>query len=93
MERQMGDERNDANRRGKAREILDSRGNPAVEVEVHRSGETEDAFIADLAVATMVGQIKSGSACHSDRMATCNQLLRIEEDRAEAATFGGIPVF
>jgi enolase len=59
----------------------------------HRSGETEDAFIADLAVATHVGQIKSGSACRSDRMAKYNQLLRIEEDLGEAATFGGTQVF
>ena len=46
----------------------------------HRSGETEDSFIADLAVATRVGQIKSGSASRSDRMAKYNQLLRIEEE-------------
>jgi len=59
----------------------------------HRSGETEDTFIADLAVATNVGQIKSGSACRSDRMAKYNQLLRIEEDLGEAATFGGTQVF
>jgi len=59
----------------------------------HRSGETEDAFIADLAVATNVGQIKSGSACRSDRMAKYNQLLRIEEELGEAATFGGTEVF
>ncbi len=59
----------------------------------HRSGETEDAFIADLAVATNVGQIKSGSACRSDRMAKYNQLLRIEEDLGEAAIFGGAQVF
>ena len=59
----------------------------------HRSGETEDAFIADLAVATNVGQIKSGSACRSDRMAKYNQLLRIEEDLGEAAIFEGARVF
>ena len=59
----------------------------------HRSGETEDAFIADLAVATNVGQIKSGSACRSDRMAKYNQLLRIEEDLGEAAIFEGAQVF
>lgn len=59
----------------------------------HRSGETEDAFIADLAVATNVGQIKSGSACRSDRMAKYNQLLRIEEELGAAAVFGGAQVF
>ena len=55
----------------------------------HRSGETEDSFIADLAVATNVGQIKSGSASRSDRMAKYNQLLRIEEELGETALFGG----
>jgi enolase len=59
----------------------------------HRSGETEDPFIADLAVATNVGQIKSGSASRSDRMAKYNQLLRIEEELGEAALFRGVKVF
>jgi enolase len=59
----------------------------------HRSGETEDSFIADLAVATNVGQIKSGSASRSDRMAKYNQLLRIEEELGEAALFRGVKVF
>jgi enolase len=59
----------------------------------HRSGETEDSFIADLAVATNVGQIKSGSASRSDRLAKYNQLLRIEEELGEAATFRGEKVF
>ena len=59
----------------------------------HRSGETEDPFIADLAVAANVGQIKSGSASRSDRMAKYNQLLRIEEELGEAATFRGEKVF
>ncbi len=59
----------------------------------HRSGETEDSFIADLAVAAQVGQIKSGSASRSDRMAKYNQLLRIEEELGEAALFGGRQVF
>lgn len=59
----------------------------------HRSGETEDSFIADLAVAANVGQIKSGSACRSDRMAKYNQLLRIEEELGESAIFGGAQVF
>lgn len=53
----------------------------------HRSGETEDATIADIAVATNAGQIKTGSASRSDRMAKYNQLLRIEEELAETATF------
>ena len=56
----------------------------------HRSGETEDAFIADLAVATGVGQIKTGSASRTDRIAKYNQLLRIEEELGQAAEFLGI---
>jgi len=55
----------------------------------HRSGETEDTFIADLAVAAGAGQIKTGSASRSDRIAKYNQLLRIEEDLGEAAVFLG----
>jgi len=53
----------------------------------HRSGETEDSTIADLAVATNCGQIKTGSASRSDRMAKYNQLLRIEEQLGDAAIF------
>ena len=56
----------------------------------HRSGETEDATIADLAVATNAGQIKTGSASRSDRIAKYNQLLRIEELLGSAASFPGI---
>jgi enolase len=55
----------------------------------HRSGETEDATIADLAVAMNTGQIKTGSASRSDRMAKYNQLLRIEEELDTAALYGG----
>jgi enolase len=55
----------------------------------HRSGETEDATIADLAVALETGQIKTGSASRSDRVAKYNQLLRIEEQLGESARFGG----
>jgi enolase len=55
----------------------------------HRSGETEDTFIADLAVATGAGQIKTGSASRTDRIAKYNQLLRIEEELGTAARFGG----
>ena len=55
----------------------------------HRSGETEDATIADLAVATNCGQIKTGAPARSDRVAKYNQLLRIEEDLGEAATYRG----
>ena len=55
----------------------------------HRSGETEDSTIADLAVATNCGQIKTGSLCRSDRTAKYNQLMRIEEDLGEQATFAG----
>ena len=54
----------------------------------HRSGETEDATIADIAVATNAGQIKTGSASRSDRMAKYNQLLRIEEELGSAARYG-----
>ena len=59
----------------------------------HRSGETEDSFIADLAVSVNAGQIKTGSASRSERMAKYNQLLRIEEELGEAAIFGGRGVF
>ena len=55
----------------------------------HRSGETEDTFIADLAVATNAGQIKTGSASRTDRIAKYNQLLRIEEELGSAARFPG----
>jgi enolase len=55
----------------------------------HRSGETEDTIIADLAVATAVGQIKTGSASRTDRVAKYNQLLRIEEELGAAGTFAG----
>jgi enolase len=58
----------------------------------HRSGETEDSTIADLAVALRTGQIKTGSASRSDRMAKYNQLLRIEEELGDAAAYGG-PLF
>ena len=55
----------------------------------HRSGETEDSTIADIAVATNVLQIKTGSMSRSDRMAKYNQLLRIEEDLGDTATYPG----
>ena len=127
-----------------AREILDSRGNPTIEVDVpldggalgraaiptgastgehvansilikvnqigtltetlatidlaknnnystvisHRSSETEDVTIADIAVATNAGQIKTGSLCRSDRIAKYNQLLRIEEELGDKAVYG-----
>ncbi len=59
----------------------------------HRSGETEDTTIADLAVALNTGQIKTGSASRSDRVAKYNQLLRIEEELGEAATYLGRSIF
>jgi len=59
----------------------------------HRSGETEDAFIADLAVATNAGQIKKGSLSRSDRIAKYNQLLRIEEELGDAARYPGRAAF
>jgi enolase len=55
----------------------------------HRSGETEDTFIADLAVGTAAGQIKTGSASRTDRVAKYNQLLRIEEELGPSARFNG----
>jgi enolase len=55
----------------------------------HRSGETEDATIADLAVATNCGQIKTGSLSRSDRLAKYNQLLRIEEGLGDEAVYAG----
>ena len=58
-----------------------------------RSGETEDPFIADLAVATNAGQIKTGSASRTDRIAKYNQLLRIEEKLGEVARFAGKSAF
>ena len=59
----------------------------------HRSGETEDTTIADLAVATNAGQIKTGAPARSDRVAKYNQLLRIEEELAEAAVYAGRSAF
>jgi enolase len=59
----------------------------------HRSGESEDAFIADLAVATNAGQIKTGSASRSDRIAKYNQLLRISDQLGDEAKFAGRAVF
>ncbi|MBN2690390.1 MAG: phosphopyruvate hydratase, partial [Burkholderiaceae bacterium] len=59
----------------------------------HRSGETEDSIIADIAVATNAGQIKTGSLSRSDRIAKYNQLLRIEENLGETARFLGRDVF
>jgi enolase len=59
----------------------------------HRSGETEDATIADIAVATAATQIKTGSLCRSDRLAKYNQLLRIERLLADRAEFAGAAAF
>ncbi len=55
----------------------------------HRAGETEDATIADLAVATNCGQIKTGSLCRSDRLAKYNQLIRIESELGDTARYAG----
>jgi enolase len=55
----------------------------------HRSGETEDATIADLAVGTAAGQIKTGSLCRSDRVAKYNQLLRIEQELGASVSYNG----
>ncbi len=59
----------------------------------HRSGETSDSFIADLAVATGAGQIKTGSASRSDRVSKYNQLLRLEEELGRRANYLGHKVF
>ena len=59
----------------------------------HRSGETEDAFITDLAVAVNAGQIKTGSASRTDRVAKYNQLLRIEEELGDIAEYAGMDAF
>ena len=59
----------------------------------HRSGETEDTTIADLAVAMCSGQIKTGSLCRSDRIAKYNRLLRIEEDLGSQAIYAGKSAF
>ena len=59
----------------------------------HRSGETEDTTIADLSVAVNAGQIKTGSASRTDRMAKYNQLLRIEDELGEEAVFEGLHAF
>jgi len=59
----------------------------------HRSGETEDATIADIAVATAATQIKTGSMSRSDRIAKYNQLLRIEEDLGDVASYAGRGAF
>ena len=59
----------------------------------HRSGETEDVTIADLAVAVNAGQIKTGSASRTDRMAKYNQLLRIEEELGDQAQYLGLKAF
>jgi enolase len=80
------------NQIGTLTETLDAielaRRNSYTTVISHRSGETEDTTIADIAVATNAGQIKTGSACRTDRVAKYNQLLRIEEDLKSAARYG-----
>jgi enolase len=82
------------NQIGTVSETLDAidlaRRNGYTSVISHRSGETEDTFIADLAVATGAGQIKTGSASRTDRIAKYNQLLRIEEELGDSARFLGL---
>merc|ERR1712194_525687 len=56
----------------------------------HRSGETEDVFIADLVVGLQTGQIKTGAPCRSERLAKYNQIIRIEEELGRLATFAGV---
>ena len=67
--------------------------NAYTQVISHRSGETEDTTIADLAVATQAGQIKTGAPCRSDRVAKYNRLLRIEEELEDAATYPGASAY
>lgn len=85
------------NQIGTLTETLDAielaRTNNMTAIISHRSGETEDTFIADLAVATNAGQIKTGSLCRSDRIAKYNQLLRIEEDLGDSARYPGMKAF
>ncbi len=85
------------NQIGTLTETLDAielaRTNNMTAVISHRSGETEDHFIADLAVATNAGQIKTGSLCRSDRISKYNQLLRIEEDLGDSAKYPGRKAF
>src|SRR5207244_11852831 len=85
------------NQRGTLTETPDAielaRTNNVTAIISHRSGETEDTFIADLAVATNAGQIKTGSLCRSDRIAKYNQLLRIEEDLRGVARYPGRSAF
>jgi enolase len=85
------------NQIGTLTETLDAielaRTNNMTAVISHRSGETEDSFIADLAVATNAGQIKTGSLSRSDRIAKYNQLLRIEEDLGDSAKYPGRKTF
>jgi enolase len=82
------------NQIGTVSETLDAielaRSNKYTAIISHRSGETEDTFIADLAVGTSAGQIKTGSASRTDRIAKYNQLLRIEEELGKAARFPGL---
>ena len=81
------------NQIGSISETLDAielaRRNGYTSIISHRSGETEDTFIADLAVGTGAGQIKTGSASRTDRIAKYNQLLRIEEELGQGAEFLG----
>jgi enolase len=81
------------NQIGTVSETLDAielaRRNGYTSIISHRSGETEDTFIADFAVATGAGQIKTGSASRTDRIAKYNQLLRIEEELGQTARFLG----
>ncbi len=85
------------NQIGTLTETLDAielaRTNNYTAISSHRSGETEDPFIADLAVATNCGQIKTGSASRTDRIAKYNQLLRIEEELGTAARYHGFASF
>jgi enolase len=85
------------NQIGTLSETLDAinlaKANGYTAVVSHRSGETEDTTIADLAVATNAGQIKTGSLSRSDRVAKYNQLIRIEAELGDAASYPGMKAF
>jgi len=85
------------NQIGTLTETLDcitlAKSNGRTAIVSHRSGETEDAFIADLAVATNAGQIQTGAPARSDRVAKYNQLLRIEEELGDEAEYRGWAAF
>ena len=88
-QRAAGEAESDRHRHRDARRRADGRDAGYATIISHRSGETEDSTIADLAVGTAAGQIKTGSASRTDRVCKYNQLLRIEEELGSSAIFAG----